>query len=86
MKHALTGALLCLMLGSPSIHAADWSDCRRTKLESLQLQKALRKNYLTRGYRSRSAMRDAMRRKDAWLWRQCRRYSSDLRELAVRSR
>lgn len=64
--------------------AAEWPECRRAKLESLQLQKALRKGNIPRGYSSRSAMRAAMRNTDRWLWRECRRYSGELRDLAVR--
>lgn len=65
--------------------AAEWPDCRRAKLESLQLQNALRKGNVLRGFRDRSAMRDAMRRHDKWLWQECRRYSGELRDLAAKS-
>lgn len=66
------------------VQAADWSDCRRTKLEAISLEQALRKGYLLRQYASRSAMRQRLRDRERWLWRNCRRYSSELRELSAR--
>ena len=83
MKAVIVFFLLIPLFGAAA-HAAEWPDCRRAKLESLQLQNALRKGALVRGYRSRSAMRDAMRAKDRWLWRECRRYSGELRDLAAK--
>lgn len=66
------------------VQSADWSDCRRTKLEAISLEQALRKGYLLRQYASRSAMRQRLRDHERWLWRNCRRYSSELRELSAR--
>lgn len=84
MKFRLIFSFLVLC-SLPSITpAAEWQECRRAKLESLQLQKALRKGNILRGYRSRSAMRATMRKTDRWLWRECRRYSGELRGLAVK--
>lgn len=88
MKVRLLVFLLVLLCQSSIALAADWTECRRAKLESLQLQSALRKGKVLRGYRSRSrsrsAMRDAMRNRDKWLWRECRYYSAELRDLAVK--
>lgn len=64
--------------------AADWSDCRRGKLDALSIEQALRKGYVLRGYADRSAMREALRERDRWLWRNCRRYSSKMRDLSIR--
>ncbi len=76
--------LLGILSSCALIHAAEWRDCRRTKLEALSLEQALRKGYTVRQYASRSAMREKLRDHDRWLWRNCRRYSSDLRELSAR--
>ena len=84
MKIPLIPAFLALSILAIPAFAADWPECRRAKLESVQLQQALRKGTILRGYRSRSAMRDDMRRKDKWLWRECRRYSGELRKLAIK--
>ncbi len=76
--------LFCFLLYCGLVQAADWSDCRRTKLEAISLEQALRKGYLLRQYASRSAMRQRLRDRERWLWRNCRRYSSELRELSAR--
>lgn len=86
MKTVFTAISFLLLFSCMSAsRAADWPDCRRAKLESMQLEDALRKGRLLRGFRDRSAMRSAMRRHDKWLWRECRRHSSELRDLAAKS-
>ncbi len=85
MKTVISGfsffSLLSIAIFS---QAADWPECRRAKLESIKLQDALRKGRLVRGYSGRNAMRGAMRDYDKWLWRECRQYSGELRDLAAK--
>lgn len=82
--HFLIVSISLLFSLATDSQAAEWQECRRAKLESLQLQNALRSGGVVRGYRDRSAMRSAMRRKDKWLWRECRRYSGELRDVAIK--
>lgn len=77
-------SFLALTAFANVLYATEWPECRRTKLESLKLQQALRKGSLLRGYNNRGAMREAMRDNDKWLWRECRRYSGELRDLAAK--
>lgn len=76
--------IFVLTLACPPVLAADWQACKKTKLEALQLDDALRRGSVLRGYRNRSQMRATLRDRDKWLWRNCRRYSGELRELAIR--
>ena len=61
--------------------SADWPQCKTQKLESMRLEKALRKGRKLKGYASRNAMKRERRRIDDWLWKHCRYYDSELRDL-----
>lgn len=75
---------LCIFLINTAV-AAPWRECKTQKLESMRLEKALRKGRMLKGYSNRSAMRQERRRLDDWLWKNCRRYSSELRDLYAES-
>ena len=79
-----TGFVLFLLCCCTLIQAAEWPECRRAKQDALSLEQALRKGLVLRGYANRSEMRQVLREHDRWLWRNCRRYSSEMRELSVR--
>ncbi|MBB3048302.1 hypothetical protein FHR99_002576 [Litorivivens lipolytica] len=76
--------IIGLLSWSCLAQAVDWSDCRRGKLDALSLEQALRKGHMLRGYPDRSAMREALRERNDWLWRNCRRYSGKMRDLSIR--
>lgn len=73
--------LLFASLVATSAHAASWEKCKSRKLEAIRLEKALRRGSKVKGYRSREAMRRERRHLDDWLWRNCRYYDSELRDL-----
>jgi hypothetical protein len=72
---------LVILQGSMALQAADWLSCRASKVEVLQLEKSLRSGKKLKGYASGAAMKKARRRKDDWLWKHCRAYSSRLRDV-----
>lgn len=84
MRYKLMLAVLLVSVPWSGVYGAQWKECRQVKRESLRLQQALRKGVILRGYRDRPQMRDSLRDNNNWLWKQCRRYSSELRELSVR--
>lgn len=84
MRHRFAITALLVTLPLTSGYAAQWKDCRQVKRESLRLQQALRKGVVLRSYRDRAQMRSTLRDNNNWLWKQCRQYSNELRELSVR--
>ncbi|WP_372749505.1 hypothetical protein [Litorivivens sp.] len=77
------GMVLLVAFGA-SAHAANWDECRQVKRDSLRLQQALRKGVVLRGYRDRTQMRNELRDNNNWLWKRCRQYSAELRDLSAR--
>lgn len=84
MRYRWVLAALLVVLPLSGVCNAQWKDCRQVKRESLRLQQALRKGVVLRGYRDRPQMRNTLRDNNNWLWKQCRQYSGELRELSVR--
>ncbi len=80
----MRNGLLILVLLSSGLQAAEWIECEREKRASLRLEDALRKGYVLRGYRDRNDMRAALNDQNNWIWKHCRQYSRDLREMAAR--
>ncbi len=79
---AVLFAVLSCGLAGPA-QAADWRQCKSEKLEAIRLEKALRKGRRLKGYGSGAAMKRERRRIDEWLWKNCRSYYSELRDLYI---
>ncbi len=64
-----------------SARAADWNACRARKVEVVRLEQALGAGKKLKGYASGAAMKKARRSKEDWLWKHCRSYSRQLRDV-----
>ncbi len=65
-------------------HAAEWRECEKAKLHELQLQRHTEDHKPARrkSYRRRDAERDQSAEEiDTWLWKNCREFSYELRQL-----
>jgi hypothetical protein len=64
-------------------HAADWRACEKAKLRQLNMEQAAHNR--SSGKKSRSTSAGKSRRSaeqlDEWLWKNCRAYSYELRNL-----
>ena len=76
----LVGSLLSIAAVAPA-NAASWEQCRREKIEAVRLEQALGEGKKLRGYASGTAMKNARRKKESWLWKNCRSYSRRLRDI-----
>ncbi|AKH68442.1 hypothetical protein IMCC21906_00750 [Spongiibacter sp. IMCC21906] len=80
MRTVITALLIGVILISQS-QAASWKSCKKRKQEAVRLEQALGKGKKLKGYKSGAAMKKARRNHEQWLWKNCRYYSSRLRDL-----
>jgi hypothetical protein len=67
------------------VQAADWRACEKAKLRQLSVEQAAHAGNRSSGKKSRSNSASKSRRSaeqiDEWLWKNCRDYSYELRNL-----
>ncbi|WP_295874647.1 hypothetical protein [uncultured Zhongshania sp.] len=80
MKFRLAVFLFCFCI-FPAVHAAGWESCRARKIEAVRLEQALGDGKKLKGYASGAAMKKARRSKEDWIRKNCRYYSSRLRDV-----
>ena len=82
---ALAAAYLVVFcISCAPARAADWRECERAKQRQLSLQQAARDTPVkTRkgGSRKRSTPAQRLEDIETWLWKHCREYSYELRDL-----
>jgi hypothetical protein len=80
MKSRLIVLICCTGIFTDA-HAASWEACRAKKIEVVRLEQALGDGKKLNGYASGAAMKKARRAKEDWIWKNCRYYSSRLRNI-----
>ena len=80
MKSRLIVFVCCFCI-FPTVNAADWKACRAKKIETVRLEQALGDGKKLKGYSSGAAMKKARRAKEDWIWKNCRYYSRQLRDI-----
>ena len=77
--------LLIVAVGSLSLSAygAEWRDCEKAKLRALQLQQNTAEHKIPKSKKQRrtGAQHQSVDEIDTWLWKNCREYSYELRQL-----
>lgn len=67
---------------SLSTHATEWRDCEKAKLRELKLQRSDdHKVSKRKSHRREEDRRQSADEIDTWLWKNCREYSYELRQL-----
>lgn len=70
------------MVFSVGAYAAEWRDCEKAKLRELQLQKtSARKTSRRKTRRQQEDRQQSAEELDTWLWKNCREFSYELRQL-----
>jgi hypothetical protein len=65
------------------VHSAEWRECEKAKLRELRLQQGSADRKTSKS-RKRHQQEDSYRSAeeiDAWLWKNCREFSYELRQL-----
>ena len=73
------------LLMAGNVDAKTLERCRYNKSESLRLEKAIRKGKLRKPYKSKAAMRHALREHGRYLRKQCGGYRREMREITKRA-
>ncbi|MFT3929771.1 MAG: hypothetical protein QM709_05645 [Spongiibacteraceae bacterium] len=75
------GVVIAAMPAS-SAYAAEWRECEKAKLRELKLQDGAEKRTTTKKKAShRESLGQRIEEIDTWLWKNCREYSYELRQL-----
>jgi len=73
------------LAGPFGAHGADWPQCEKAKLRQLDLQQERRQAAPLRPKKSRKKTPAAsVEQLDEWLWKNCRGYSYELRDIEQR--
>lgn len=72
-----------LFLSAPCVLAAEWRECEAAKLRQLQLQRSDVTEKISRRKSPRRSENRQQRAEeiDTWLWKNCREFSYELRQL-----
>ena len=62
-------------------HGAEWRACEQAKLRQLQLQQNSTHTKLSKKKRKSETHQQSAEQIDTWLWKNCREYSYELRQL-----
>ena len=77
--HIFIFAMAAFSLGA---HSAEWRDCEKAKLRALQLQQHVDEHKTAkRKKQHRVDQHQSVEEIDTWLWKNCREYSYELRQL-----
>lgn len=73
---------LAAIVFAMNAHAADWRECEKAKLRELQLQQSAdHKTSKRKSQRRHESRRQNAEEIDTWLWKNCREFSYELRQL-----
>lgn len=74
-----------LIVNVAPLHAAEWRECEKVKLQQLRLTEKLRISALKKSHGKHHARTDSSYTTaddlETWLWKNCRDYSYELRTL-----
>lgn len=78
----LHGFILMAVVLSPSAQSAEWRECEKAKLRELKLQQGSAESKPSKSKKRKSESRsERIEEIDTWLWKNCREYSYELRQL-----
>lgn len=74
--------LVAIAMFSAIAHSAEWPECERAKLRELKLQQGSSASKTTKSKKQKSESRsERIEEIDTWLWKNCREFSYELRQL-----
>lgn len=74
--------ILAAVLLSSAAYGAEWRECEKAKLRELKLQRSSMESKPSKGKKHKQESRsERIEEIDTWLWKNCREYSYELRQL-----
>lgn len=74
--------ILAAVLLSPLAYGAEWRECEKAKLRELKLQQGSAQSKPAKGKKRKQESRsERIEEIDTWLWKNCREFSYELRQL-----
>lgn len=75
-------AIIVTQMFPIAAHSAEWRECEKAKLREIKLQQGAASSKPTKGKKSKKESRsERIEEIDTWLWKNCREFSYELRQL-----
>ncbi len=81
-KFTLRCFIVAAAMLAPMVHGAEWRECEKAKLREINLRQGSIASKPSKSKKSKQASRGRrIEEIDTWLWKNCREFSYELRQL-----